>query len=106
MVIRLLFVDKRTLSTALWVSLVSTGLLFGIELVFSGGYPLGIPWAVFLFLAAMSFVAASSLIEGLIRKPKNKFVRWGSILVGLFAIASWTTLFLDQLPCFLGGKGC
>ena len=106
MVIRLLFVDKRTLSTALWVSLVSTGLLFGIELVFSGGYPLGIPWAVFLFLAAMSFVAASSLIEGLIRKPKNKFVRWGSILVGLFAIASWTALFMDQLPCFLGGKGC
>ncbi len=106
MVNRLLFMDKRTLSTALWVSVVSTGLLFGIELVFSGGYPLGIPWAVFLFLAALSFVAASSLTEGLIRKRKNKFVRWGSILVGLFALAAWATLFMDQLPCFLGGKGC
>lgn len=98
--------DKRTLLRALWVALVSTGLLFVIELVFSGGYPLGIPWAVFLFLAAMSFVAASSLMEGLSRKPKNRFVRWGSILVGLFAIAAWATLFVDQLPCFLGGKGC
>jgi hypothetical protein len=99
-------VDKRTLLKALWVSLVSTGLLFVIELVFSGGYPLGVPWGVFVFLTAMSFVAPSSLIEGLSRKPKNKFVRWGSILVGLFAIAAWTTLFVDQLPCFFGGKGC
>ncbi|MFZ4505923.1 MAG: hypothetical protein ACOYNK_06205, partial [Microbacteriaceae bacterium] len=63
-----------TLSRALWVSLVSTGLLFVIELVFSGGFPLGVPWGVFVFLAAMSFIAASSLIQGLVRKPKNKFV--------------------------------
>ena len=95
-----------TSSRALWVSLVSTGLLFVIELVFSGGFPLGVPWGVFEFLAAMSFIAASSLIQGLVRKPKNKFVRLGSVLVGLFAVLAWTTLFLDQIPCFLGGKGC
>jgi hypothetical protein len=95
-----------TLSRGLWVSLVSTGLLFVIELVFSGGFPLGVPWGVFVFLAAMSFIAASSLIQGLVRKPKNKFVRLGSVLVGLFAVLAWTTLFIDQLPCFLGGKGC
>jgi hypothetical protein len=98
--------DSWTLSRALWVSLVSTGLLFVIELVLSGGFPLGVPWAVFVFLAAMSFIAASSLIQGLGRKPKNKFVRLGSVLVGLFAVLAWTTLFIDQLPCFLGGKGC
>ena len=98
--------DTWTLSRALWVSLVSTGLLFVIELVFSGGFPLGVPWGVFVFLAAMSFIAASSLIQGLVRKPKNKFVRLGSVLVGLFAVLAWTTLFIDQLPCFLGGKGC
>ena len=106
MIIRLFVMDKRTLLKALWVSLVSTGLLFVIELVFSGGYPVGVPWGVFVFLAAMSFVAASSLIERFSRKPKNKFVRWSSILMGLFAIAAWTTLFVDQLPCFFGGKGC
>ena len=98
--------DRRTLSSALWVSLVSTGLLFVIELVFSGGFPLGVPWGVFVFLAAMSFIAASSLIQGLGHNPKNKFVRLGSALVGLFAFFAWTTLFVDQLPCFLGGKGC
>jgi len=98
--------DTWTLHRAIWVSLVSTGLLFVIELVFSGGFPLGVPWGVFVFLAAMSFIAASSLIQGLVRKPKNKFVRLGSVLVGLFAVLAWTTLFIDQLPCFLGGKGC
>jgi ABC-type phosphate transport system permease subunit len=95
-----------TLSRTLWVSLVSTALLFVIELVFSGGFPLGVPWGVFVFLAAMSFIAASSLIQGLVRKPKNNFVRLGSVLVGLFAVLAWITLFIDQLPCFLGGKGC
>jgi hypothetical protein len=98
--------DTWTLHRAIWVSLVSTGLLFVIELAFSGGFPLGVPWAVFVFLAAMSFIAASSLIQGLGRKPKNKFVRLGSVLVGLFAVLAWITLFIDQLPCFLGGKGC
>jgi hypothetical protein len=98
--------DTWTLHRAIWVSLVSTGLLFVIELAFSSGFPLGVPWAVFVFLAAMSFIAASSLIQGLGRKPKNKFVRLGSVLVGLFAVLAWTTLFVDQLPCFLGGKGC
>lgn len=88
------------------MSLVSTGLLFGIELVFSRGYPFGVPWGVFVFLAAMSFIAASSVIEGFSRKPKSRFVRFGSILVGLFAVAAWVTLFVDQLPCFLGGNGC
>ena len=100
------FVGRGTFWTALGVSFVSTGILFVIELVFSGGYPLGIPWGVFLFLAAMSFVSTSSAIEGLRRKPTSKFVRWGLILVSLFAVAGWITLFVDQLPCFLGGKGC
>ncbi|MCF8546365.1 MAG: hypothetical protein K9G02_00400 [Microbacteriaceae bacterium] len=98
--------EKRTLLRALWVSLVSTGLLFVIELIYSGGYPLGVPWGVFVFLTAMSFIAASSVIEGFSRKPKSRFVRFGSILVGLFAVAAWVTLFVDQLPCFFGGKGC
>lgn len=106
MITRLLFMEKRTLVRALWLALVSTGLLFVIEMVFSGGYPLGVPWGVFVFLAAMSFVAASSLIEGFNRKPKSRFVQFGSILVGLFAFAAWVTLFVDQLPCFFGGKGC
>lgn len=98
--------DRWTLSRALWVSLVSTELLFVIELEFSGGFPLGVPWAVFVFLAVISFIAASSIIEGLSRKPKNKFVRLGSILTGVFALAAWTIMFIDQLPCFFGGTGC
>lgn len=88
------------------MSLVSTGLLFVIELVFSGGFPLGVPWGVFVFLTAMSFIAASSVIEGFSREPKSRFVRFGSLLVGLFAFAAWATMFVDQLPCFFGGKGC
>lgn len=106
MLTRILSVEKRTYSRALWVSVASTGLLFGIELIFSGGYPRGVPWGVFVFLAAMSFIAASSVFEVFSRKPRNFFVKLGSTVVCLFAVAAWITLFLDQLPCFLGGKGC
>ena len=98
--------DRSTLSRALWISLVSTGLLFAIELAFAGSFPLGVPWAVFVYLSVISFIAATSIIEGLSREPKNKIVRVGSILTGVFAVAAWTIMFIDQLPCFFGGKGC
>ncbi len=68
--------DMQTLSQALWISLVSTGLLLVIELALSGGFPQGVPWGVFVFLAAMSFIAASSLIQGFGRELKKGSLGW------------------------------
>jgi hypothetical protein len=97
---------KRTIYQALLVSLVSTGSLFLIELAYSDGFPLGVSSGVFWFLGNMSFIGALSILEGLSRKPINKFVRLGTILTGVFAVFAWLIMFIDQLPCFFGGKGC
>ena len=91
---------------AIWVSSISTSLIFILELTFSSGFPVGVPWAVFGFLFATSFIAISSILEGVKRLKSNIFAGLGGILVGAFSLSAWLTLFLDQLPCFLGGQGC
>lgn len=91
---------------AFWVSSISTSVIFISELTFSGGFPVGIPWAVYGLLSATSFIAISSILEGVKRLKSNIFAGLGGILVGVFSISAWLTLFLDQLPCFLGGQGC
>ena len=91
---------------AIWVSSISTTLIFISELTFSSGFPVGVPWAVFGFLFATSFIAISSILEGFKRIKSNIFAGLGGILVGAFLLSAWLTLFLDQLTCFLGGQGC
>jgi hypothetical protein len=91
---------------AFLVSSISTSVIFIAELTFSNGFPVGIPWAVFGFLFATSFIAISSILEGFKRIKSNIFAGLGGILVGAFSLSAWLYLFLDQLPCFLGGQGC
>ena len=91
---------------AIWVSSISTSVVFIAELTLSNGFPVGIPWAVFGFLFATSFITISAILEGIKRIKSDIFVGVGGILVGAFSLSAWLTLFLDQLPCFLGGQGC
>ena len=98
--------SKYSFWVAIWVSIISTSVIIISELTFSGGFPVGIPWAVFGFLFATSFIAISSILEGVKRLKLNIFGGLGGILVGAFSLSAWLTLFLDQLPCFLGGQGC
>jgi len=98
--------SKYSFWVAIWVSIISTSVIIISELTFSGGFPVGIPWAVFGFLFATSFIAISSILEGVKRLKSNIFPGLGGILVGAFSLSAWLTLFLDQLPCFLGGQGC
>lgn len=91
---------------ALWVSLSSTFLLFLIEAVLSGGFPDGAPWGVFAFLSVSSFVSIAALLVGFKLFARKKISGYFTMLVGIIAASAWITLFLDQLPCFLGGKGC
>jgi hypothetical protein len=97
---------KRIYAIALWVSLLVTAALFVAELYFSGGFPQGIPWAVFGFFAIMTFVTVSAAGSAIQNFANNKWISLASFLVALFSVTAWVTVFLDQLPCFLGGKGC
>ena len=102
----LVMTSKCSFWVAIWVSIISTSVIIISELTFSGGFPVGIPWAVFGFLFATSFIAISSILEGVKRLKLNIFGGLGGILVGAISLSAWLTLFLDQLPCFLGGQGC
>jgi hypothetical protein len=97
---------RTTIWLALALSAVSTVAIFVTEFVYSSGFPAGAPWAVFFFLFAMALAAFTAIPMGIQRLSSNAFVGVGSILVGLFAAFAWWTLFMDQLPCFLGGSGC
>ena len=102
----LVMTSKCSFWVAIWVSIISTSVIIISELTFSGGFPVGIPWAVFGFLFATSFIAISSILEGVKRLKLNILGGLGGILVGAISLSAWLTLFLDQLPCFLGGQGC
>jgi hypothetical protein len=88
------------------VAVVTTAFLFGMEALYTDGFPRGIPWAVFGFLAATSFLAVIATSAGFTKFTSHKFSGLSLIMLGLMALFAWATLFVDQLPCFLGGMGC
>jgi hypothetical protein len=88
------------------VAVVTTAFLFGMEALSTDGFPRGIPWAVFGFLAATSFMAVIATSAGFMKFTSHKFSGLALVIVGLMALSAWVTLFVDQLPCFLGGMGC
>lgn len=98
--------SKSWFRVAIWASSISTTVIFFVEFTFSNGFPVGIPWAVFGFLFATSFIGISSILEGVKRLKAKNLAGLVGILVGAFSLSAWLTLFLDQLPCFLGGQGC
>ena len=96
----------RLIPVALVVSTATTAVLFLLEMFLPGGFPQGAPWMVFLFMAVTAFIATSALLWGLREFSKRKLLAMASFLVMGLAVLAWSTMFIDQLPCFLGGKGC
>ncbi|MBK8809931.1 MAG: hypothetical protein IPN69_04280 [Acidobacteria bacterium] len=99
------------ISVSVLIGLVATLPFVVTEYIYSGGYPAGIPFAIFnvLWLEASIF---TYLAISLFRTPRTGPVSdWIFPLLlkslGLVIImSSWTFVVADQLPCFLGGKGC
>jgi multidrug transporter EmrE-like cation transporter len=99
-------VYQKAFLYGLTASLISTASLFTLEFSKSGGFPYGIPWAVFFFLGFTSFIAVSSITFFYPFFSVNRSIGISVLAIGVLFLASWTYLFLDQLPCFLGGSGC
>jgi hypothetical protein len=98
--------NRMPLLVAGAVAVASTASLFVTEASYSGGFPLGVPWAVFGFLAVSSFATVIALSSGVARFSGHKISGLWRLFVGLMALSAWITIFVDQLPCFLGGTGC
>jgi hypothetical protein len=98
------------IGASLLVGLAATLPFVALEWKYSGGFPLGIPPAIFnvLFIEAAAFAC---LAISLFRTPRASLV---PVLVPiLFKVAamivpasSWAFMVADQMPCFLGGRGC
>lgn len=96
----------RIAFAALGVAGLSTGALVVLEYVSSGGFPYGVPGAVFGFLAITSFATTAAALSALRIFPVSRFRGLLLIVAAAVAGSAWFTLFSDQLPCFLGGAGC
>jgi hypothetical protein len=89
-----------------FVALSITVLIVLTEAYFSQWFPSGPPWGVWIFLFLTSSLALIAWHQGLvhIRRGSAWFLAW--LVIGVMAAWAWLYLFVDQLPCFFGGKGC
>lgn len=93
------------------IGLLGTAPFFIMELIYSGGFPQGVPYAVFgfLFVCTTIFVLlVYSAFRTLFNAPlKNWILPFSLKLLGAVPLVlSWTHMVSDQMPCFLGGRGC
>lgn len=93
------------------VSLLAVVPFFILEWYTTSGYPMGVPWAVFtvLLVAAILFI---SLLLSVLKDIRENTVRskwaWFTLKVVLLIppALAFTQMVVDQMPCFLGGRGC
>lgn len=82
-----------------------------MEWAYSGGFPQGVPWAIFgvLALEAALFAFLAISVSRTLRTTRGarRIVPVLLKTVAMVVIASsWTFIVADQMPCFLGGRGC
>lgn len=106
------------MNNALFRILVSTLVGLGVtlpfvlmEYVYSAGFQRGIPIAIFTILwlesTVFTYVAISVYRTMRMGSVINRIFPLLWKLVGLIVIIlSWSFIVNDQMPCFLGGRGC
>jgi hypothetical protein len=93
------------------VGLLIVAPFFALEWYTTSGYPRGVPWGVFviLFVAAILFI---TLLLSVFKDIRENAVRskwaWFALKVILLLppALAFTQMVIDQMPCFLGGRGC
>lgn len=93
------------------VGIAVTAPFYALEYYYSGGYPQGVPEALFRMMWIESTLF-TILTFSLLRTQFTNAVGIWIIpfmlkLAAMFAIAiAWITIVIDQMPCFFGGRGC
>lgn len=107
------FMESRKLRIVFSIAagLLVTAPFVIMEWIYSNGFPHGVPLAIFnvLFIEA---ALLTFLVLSLFRTPYRNPVRaWLApfalkLLLAIPLALSWTHIVTDQMPCFLGGRGC
>lgn len=96
---------KRSLILA---AIVHISLIY-LEFYYTNFYQ-GFPFAIFAILFVESFIIfyiCFALYEKFVMKQVKISIKTiAQIILLTILVFSYTHIFLDQLPCFLGGKGC
>ena len=93
------------------VGFAGTAPFFVLEYHYSGGYPQGVPAALFRMMWVETTLI-SFLTFSLVRTPFTNAARQWIVpfllkVAAMIVIAiAWVTIVIDQMPCFLGGRGC
>lgn len=90
---------------------IATAPFYILEYYYSGGYPQGVPSALFRMMwvetTLFSFLAFSIYRTPFSTATRQWILPFLLKLAAMILIAvAWVTIVVDQMPCFLGGHGC
>lgn len=93
------------------IGFLATTPFYALEYYYSVGYPRGVPEALFRMMwvetTLLSFLGFS-IYRTQFANPTKQWII--PLLLKLAAIIfigfAWTMIVIDQMPCFLGGRGC
>ena len=93
------------------IGFAATAPFYAMEYYYSGGCPQGVPEALFRSMwietTLLSFLGFS-LYRTQFSKPTRQWIV--PFVLKLIAVSvitfAWIVLVVDQMPCFLGGRGC
>jgi hypothetical protein len=99
------------IAVSAFIGLIATVPFVAMEHVYSGGFPQGAPFAIFNVLwidaSLITYLAISLFRTPRVGSVTNwilPFILKSAALIAV--ISSWTFIVNDQMPCFLGGRGC
>lgn len=93
------------------IGFLATAPFYALEYYYSGGYPQGVPAALFRMMwvetTLIAFLAFSVYRTSFAEPARQWIVPFLLKLAAMIVIAiAWVTIVIDQMPCFLGGRGC
>lgn len=93
------------------IGFLATAPFYVLEYYYSGGYPEGVPSALFRAMwvetTLFSFLAFSVYRTQLENATLRSIIPVVLKIVAMTIIGiAWITIVVDQMPCFLGGRGC
>lgn len=93
------------------IGFAATAPFYLLQYYYSGGYPLGVPSALFRMMwvetTLFAFLAFSIYRTQFKNTLRTWIIPFVLKLAAMTVIAiAWVTIVIDQMPCFFGGRGC
>lgn len=93
------------------LGLLTTSPFVFLQGIYSEGFSRGVPFAIFIalwLLATVFSYVVLSIFRTAFETPLKEWIVpfLLKISVTIPIVLAWTNIVVDQMPCFLGGRGC